>query len=127
VSVVHPLPMGEPPVEHAGFESNVAAFVLRPTVTAVSAPDSSHVSVTLAPALGSGQRAVLLLNRMPGGPPSAHVFANPPAPADAATIGFTIGGVAAGGYFVRVQVDGAESPVVLDPASPSFGPTVTIP
>lgn len=127
VSVVHPLLMGVPPVEHGGFESNVAAFVLRPTVTAVSAPDSTHVSLTVAPAVGQGQRAVLLLNRVPGGPPSAHVFPNPPAPADAATIGFTISGVAAGDHFVRVQVDGAESPVVLDPASPSFGPTVTIP
>jgi len=127
VSVVHPLLMGVPPVEHPGFESNVAAFVLRPTVTAVSAPDSTHVSVTVGPAVGKGQRAVLLLNRVPGGPPSAHVFANPPAPADGATLGFTIGGVAAGDYFVRVQVDGAESPVVLDPAAPSFGPTVTIP
>jgi len=127
VSVVHPLLMGVPPVEHGGFESNVAAFVLRPTVTAVSAPDSTHVSLTVAPAVGEGQRAVLLLNRVPGGPPSAHVFTNPPAPADAATIGFTISGVAAGDYFVRVQVDGAESPVVLDPASPSFGPKVTIP
>ncbi len=127
VSVVHPLLMGVPPVEHAGFESNVAAFVLRPTVTAVSAPDSAHVSVTVAPAVGKGQRPVLLLNRVPGGPPSAHVFTNPPAPADGATLGFTISGVAAGDYFVRVQVDGAESPVVLDPASPSFGPKVTIP
>jgi hypothetical protein len=119
--------MGVPPVEHPGFESNVAAFVLRPAITLVSAPDSTHVSVTVAPAVGKGQRAVLLLNRVPGGPPSAHVFPNPPAQADGATLGFTISGVAAGDYFVRVQVDGAESPVVLDPADPLFGPTVTIP
>ena len=31
-----------------------------------------------------------------------------------------------GDYLVRVQVDGAESPLDLDPASPTFGPRVTI-
>jgi len=126
VSVVHPVLMGAPEVEHAGLESNVAAFVLRPAVTAPSAPDSTHVSVTVSPAVEEGQRPVLLLNRLSNGPPSAHVFANPPAPADVASLEFEISGVAAGDYFVRVQVDGAESLVVLDPASPEFGPTVTI-
>jgi Pvc16 N-terminal domain len=127
VSVAHPLLMGVPPAEHAGFQSNVAAFVLRPEVKAVFAPDSAHVSVTISPAVAKGQRVVLLLNRLPGGPPSAHVFANPPAPADAASVEFEISGVVAGDYFVRVQVDGAESLVDLDPASPQFGPQLTIP
>ena len=127
VSVVHPLLMGVPPFEHSGFESNVAAFVLRPRVTAVAAPDSTHVNVTLDPALRIGQRAVLLLNRVPGALPAAHVFTNRPATADTATPGFVVDGVAAGQYFVRVQVDGAESPVDLDATSPTFGPTVVIP
>jgi hypothetical protein len=35
--------------------------------------------------------------------------------------------VPAGQYFLRLQIDGAESPVVLDPASVDFGPTVTLP
>lgn len=124
VSVVHPMPMGAetPPVEHTGFESNVAAFVLRPQVSAVFATPTS-VNVTLVPGLGKGQRAVLLLNRAPTppGPPAAHVFPNPPAPVDSTTAAFAITGVAAGDYFVRVQVDGAESPW-----SPTAGPKVTI-
>ncbi|MGH7525497.1 MAG: DUF4255 domain-containing protein [Gemmatimonadales bacterium] len=127
VTVVHPVMMGVPPVEHGGFESNVAAFVLRPRITAVTAPDSSHVNTTLTPPVGTGQRAVLLVNTTPGVPAAAYVFPRPPAPADAATIGFDISGVPAGTYFVRVQVDGGESPVVLDPADPNFGPTVAIP
>jgi hypothetical protein len=30
-------------------------------------------------------------------------------------------------YFVRLQVDGAESVLDLNPVSPNFGPKVTIP
>jgi len=127
VSVVHPLMMGVPPVEHGGFESNIAAFVLRPRLTAVTAPDSTHVNTTLFPAVGKGQRTVLLLNTVPGGAAAAYVFSQPPAAADTPTINFVISGVPAGSYFVRVQVDGGESPVVLDPANPAFGPTVAIP
>jgi hypothetical protein len=127
VSVLHPLMMGKPPVEHGGVESNVAAFVLRPRLTAVNAPSSSQVSATLSPAVGKGQRAVLLLNSVPPAAAAAYVFQRPPAAADAATIGFEVTGVPAGTYLVRVQVDGGETPVVLDPADPNFGPTVAIP
>jgi hypothetical protein len=127
VSVVHPVLMGMPPVEHAGFESNVAAFVLRPRVLAAAAPTSSQVNVTVNPAVGKGQRAVLLLNNLPGFPPAAHAFTNPPAPAVTATPSFAISGVGTGDYFVRVQVDGAESPVVLDKNDPAFGPKVSVP
>lgn len=127
VAVVHPLLMGSPPLEHAGFESNVAAFVLRPRVTAVAAPDSTHVNVTVDPEVQIGQRAVLLLDRVPPALPSTHSFTNHPAGASTTTPGFVIAGVAAGEYYVRIQVDGAESPVVLDPASPAFGPTVIVP
>jgi hypothetical protein len=118
--------MGEPAVEHPGFESNVAAFVLRPQISSPSAT-STTVTVNLAPALRKGQRAVLLLNRVPPAPTSAHVFTNPPAPADAPSVSFAIAGVATGAYFVRVRVDGAESPVVLDPLDIAFGPTVSVP
>jgi hypothetical protein len=127
VSVLHPLRLGKPPVEHGGFESNVAAFVLRPKITAVAAPTSAQVNATVSPAMGVGQRAVLLLNSAPGAPAAAFVFARPPAAAVTTTIGFEIKDVPAGTYLVRVQVDGGESPVVLDTAAPDFGPTVVIP
>jgi hypothetical protein len=124
VSVVHPLPMGAaaPPVEHPGFESNMAAFVLRPRITSAAAPTSTLVNVGLVPGLAKGQRAVLFLNGAPPTPPAAFAFPNPPAVADTSTVSFTIKGVAAGDYFVRVQVEGAESP--WDPVA---GPKVAIP
>jgi hypothetical protein len=45
---------------------------------------------------------------------------------DAAPVVVNLENVARGEYFVRVQVDGADSPLDLDPASVDFGPKVTI-
>jgi hypothetical protein len=142
VQVVHPMMMGDPPVLHRGVESNVAPFVLRPTVAGIVAPDATELTVTFNPAVGRTQRVVLLLNEF--NPPSdrpvrAYSFE---APADngieddaeaTAAITFAMNGVASGEYLVRVQVDGAESPLTVDadPDSPTFNkyvsPTVTIP
>jgi hypothetical protein len=124
VMVVHPLPMGEPPVEHAGFHSNAVPVVFRPTVLATAA-GGGQIQVDVDPPVRAGQRAVLLLNDLAG--TTAHQFTRPLDPLDQATISFAVTGVAAGQYFVRVQVDGAESPLVLDPLDPAFGPKVTVP
>jgi len=111
---------------HHGFESNVAPFVIHPSVTAVGLA-GSLVTVNVDPPVRARQRVSLLLNERLGAPPAALVFATPPQPADTAAPGFTVSGVAPGEYFVRLQVDGAESPVDLDPASAQFGPTLTFP
>jgi hypothetical protein len=126
LQVLQRVSMGIPPQPHRGFESNVAAFVLRPTITAENAT-STLVTLKVDPNIHTGQRAVMLLNRQSAGPPAAYSFTSPPAPAETDTLEFQISGVPAGAYFVRVQVDGAESPLDLDPASLSFGPRVTIP
>jgi len=124
VAVVHPVLMGSPEVEHAGFESNAAPVVLRPRITSVSF-SAGQVSASVEPPLRQDQRAVLLLNAVGGS--AAYQFANPIAGSDQTTVPFTVTGVGPGPYLVRVQVDGAESPLVLDPGSADFGPTVTIP
>ena len=126
LQVLQHISMGIPPQPHRGFESNVAAFVLRPTITAETAT-SALVTLKMSPKVHKGQRAVMLLNRQSAGPPVAYSFTGPPAPAETDTLEVPISGVSAGAYFIRVQVDGAESAVDLDPASPSFGPRVTIP
>jgi hypothetical protein len=116
-----------------GIESNVAAFVLRPTIAAVNAPDSTHVTVQTDLVIGKDQRVLLSLNRMAGGAPTAYSFVAGSRTADANSITITLGGVTAGDYLVRVQIDGAESLLQVDtnPASPTFnqfiGPKVTIP
>jgi hypothetical protein len=58
--------------------------------------------------------------------PTAYSFSLPPFTVASSTITCDITGVASGVYFVRINVDGAESPLDLDPTSSGFGPTVTV-
>jgi hypothetical protein len=142
VQVIHPMMMGEPPLLHSGVESNVAPFVLRPSVAGIAVADATEVTITFNPAVGRTQRVVLLLNEF--NPPSnravrRYSFEAPPDNGiqdDAettASITFAMSGVASDEYLLRVQVDGAESPLTVDtdPDSPTFNqyiePRVTIP
>ena len=130
VQVKHLLDFGTPQEPHRGFESNVAAFVLQPVFGGVAldpapagaAPYSGDATVTVTPAVGRRQRVALLLN----GDGGAFAFEAPPRATEADPIVVPILDVPRGDYFVRVQVDGASSPLELDPASPDFGPRVTI-
>jgi len=125
VQVLHRVQIRPPPMpSHRGFASNVAAFVLRPKVTPVSAT-AAEVKLTVVPDVRAGQRVTLLLN-LAAGTLAYTVPADTP-DADTSTIAVEIHDVEPGEYLVRLQVDGAESPLDLDPASPTFGPTVTIP
>jgi hypothetical protein len=140
-----PPPPGAP--AHLARETPAVPFLLQPSLSlppdAVVAgpPDASGrhdgtIAVDLVPALGAGQTARLLLDRTTPRPPVAAVLA-PAIPADAvfplARVTFAFADVPAGTYLVRVQVDGAESPLTVesDPSDPAFGtvtgPTVTIP
>jgi Pvc16 N-terminal domain len=130
LQVIQQLQIGTPPAPHAGFESNVAPFVLHPVIVPQAAT-ASQISVQVTPTVQTGQRAVLLLNEATTPPPpapTAYTFSLPPLASDASALTFDITNVKGGGttYFIRVSVDGAESPLDLDPSSPTFGPWVTI-
>jgi hypothetical protein len=131
VQVAHPMMMGEPPTSHRGVESNVAAFVLRPTITRVRAQNvqgegddlrSADIELRLNPKVGKAQRVVLLLNeyRPPSSrPPRAYRFKapsrdEPGAPATSRTVTIPVSKVKADRYLVRAQVDGAESSLTVD-------------
>ncbi len=134
--------MGEPAVPHAGVDSNVAPFVLRPTiVTATAAPGGGphidKITLNVSPAVGVEQRVVLFLNEFDAPStrrPYAYRFdmkAVPANPGDKTVNPLVIRArdVVAGKYLVRLQVDGAESPldVDADPNHPRFTtPKVTI-
>jgi len=144
VQVVQYIQAGTPPMPHRGFESNLAAFVLRPTVTATATnvqgdgddPRSADIEVGFDPRVGRSQRVILLLNEFQ--PPSvrparAYTFSaaprNEPAdPDETDSITVPISGVEAGTYLVRVQVDGAESVLGFDEATGQYdSPRVTLP
>jgi hypothetical protein len=130
VQVIQQMQMGTPPQPHPGFESNVAAMVLHPVITPVTAT-STQITVNIAPAVQPAQRVTLLLNEAtipPPSPPAAYTFTLPPPTTSTSSLTFTLTNVQGGGttYFIRVAVDGAESLLDLDPTSSTFGPTVTI-
>jgi hypothetical protein len=131
LQVVHSMLMGTPSVPHPGIESNVAAFVLRPTITSIRARKvqgsgdalrSAEVTVRSDPKIGQEQRVVLLLNQISSGSPAAYTFVAPSPTSDTNSIKIPISGVKAAEYLVRIQVDGAESllEVDTDPSSRTF-------
>ncbi len=113
VQVIHPIDFGTgfPSEPHRGFESNVAAFVLAPQITTpspVNVAANSTLSLDIAPPIGPAQRATLLV-----GPSTISIPARPPNDPPASSLDFPIPAMAAGDYLLRVQIDGAESPVSI--------------
>jgi hypothetical protein len=134
VQVLQKTLMGTPAVLHRSFESNVAAFILRPTInnataTAAAPPATgTNVTLTLTPNIGVGQRAVLLLNNVSASPSTAYASLATVATADSNQITINITGVPTGTYLVRVQIDGAESLLTVSSTTNQFtGPTVAMP
>ena len=118
------------PIYH-GVESNVAAFVLRPTIQQVQVrptPDlddelrSAAIDITVDIPLQPGQRAVLALNERSVDQPNAYVFEASPIYAPIQTLTFQAEQLPPGEYLARIQVDGAESVLQVDqnPRSPTF-------
>ncbi len=132
VQVVHDLNIGTPPAPHRGAQSNVAAFMLAPQITTAppfTVARGATLTLGLSPAVGRTQQAVLLIGDQviaiparPFGGPATSASLDFPIPSDFPT----------GTFLLRVQIDGAESALVIDanPASPTFnqyvGPMVTI-
>ena len=155
VQVVHALLMGEPPAPRPAGESNVAPMLLRPRIReaagafqiTVTDPvvdaaglHAGNLVVELDPPVGRTQRVMVHLDRLdpPADAPPSYAFEGPPrdvagAPETTDTLRVPFAEVEAGAYLVRLQVDGAESPLVVDDdeASPTFGlyvaPQVVIP
>jgi hypothetical protein len=144
LQVIQPRLMGTPPVAHAGVASNLAAFVLHPTIN--KRPDLSpditvalpNVTVKVSPAVAQTQPVRLLLNELnPPADRGARAYSFDAAPHNAPddpevtdTLVFSVAGVQPGDYLARVQVDGAESPLELstDANDPVYvGPRVTFP
>lgn len=133
IQVVQPIYMGMPPVRHTSveFESNVAAFVLRPTITKTGGnyditASATSVTIHINPIVGKGQRVVLLLNAVSNDLSTTYTFLAPTRSVDSNSITIPIQSVPSGDYLVRIRVDDAESP--LDVSAGNYtGPKVHIP
>jgi hypothetical protein len=132
VQVIHQVDFGTASEPHLGFESNVAAFILAPLITTphpISAAAGATLSLSFNPPIGQAQKVTLLIGdqaitippRDIAGPPSSTTL-DFPIPSDFST----------GTFLLRVQVDGAESPLEVDTdsMSPTFNqyiaPTIII-
>ncbi|HTN47545.1 MAG TPA: DUF4255 domain-containing protein [Flavipsychrobacter sp.] len=142
VQVVHPRLMGTPEVVHEGISSQSKLFVISPDIT--QPPTSSGVETlsngTLAgtielkinPAVQPGQRVLLLLNEITNDVAArAYSFAMDKAqfgdPQSAITdIEIEFSGVKQAAYLVRLQVDGAESPLGSDAQGKYISPSITL-
>ncbi len=111
---------GVPPIA-----SNEIAFALAPqiTVSPTSAtPGTVNLTMTCEPRIVAGQRVLLLFGDRQVEPDS---ITNPADASQPTTLAFTVPGVAAGSYVVRLRVDGVDSiPVIYGgaPPVPSFDP-----
>ncbi len=133
VQVVH-LTMGNAGQTNHLVESNVAAFVLHPTITAfVTQVENSgdnlraaEITVKFQPKVGKAQRVVLLLNEVSGDSPVAYSFLVAPLTQDTDAITIPVKNVKPGTYIVRARVDGAESPLQKNQFGEYDSPQVTI-
>ena len=125
---------------HQGIVSEVKAFVLRPVITPpiqaqnvqndVNNTRQGEIHIDITPTVGQNQHVTLLLNGTAPQNAPAYTLTGPPRGADTSTLVIPFTRVLPGDYFVRAQIDGAES--LLDqgpnPLNPVFtGPQVNIP
>ncbi|WP_341529030.1 DUF4255 domain-containing protein [Nostoc sp. UHCC 0302] len=114
-------------------ESNVAAFVLHPTITAsVTQADNSgedlrsaEITVKFSPKVGKTQRVVLVLNEVSATNSVAYYFPVAARTEDTDVITIPVK-VKPGNYIVQVQVDGAQSPLHKNKTGEYDSPQVTI-
>lgn len=141
LQVVHPGPRSHVSGPYRGIDSNLASFVLRPTIIAVRVSNvqvqgndthSADVTVEFDLIVGQRQLVVLILNEWSTDNPSACMFKASIRQEDVTELTIPVDKVEAGEYLVRVQVDGAESILSYDtdPNSPTFNqyisPRITI-
>lgn len=138
VCVLHPVMMGDPKVEHYGFESNVKPLILSPTITDKTI-GGTDLTIKVNPKVGKTQKVVALWNELEAASGVPHAYSikapdNNGITSDTMTetdsITFSIENIEPGNYLLRIRVDGAESPLQVspDPANPKYiGPKVSIP
>ncbi len=123
LQVVHPAPRLHLDGPYQGIESNLATFVLRPTIKSAQVSHvrvarngtySAQVTLTLNLPVHKGQLVALILNEWSIQSPVAYIFKTSIRTEEQMEITIPVQKVKAGDYLVRVQVDGAESLLIYD-------------
>jgi hypothetical protein len=134
--VLHPIVKLTPMEPDRAITSNVVPFVLCPQI--VGKPevldlwgneDDLYVAefqVQVDLTIGRDQRVLLFLNERSNNNPVGYIFTAKPRDEPIDTVVFPILDVKGGEYLVRVQIDGAESPLEVDGDSGYMGPCVVI-
>lgn len=130
VQVAHRIELGDPAEERRFAESNVVAFVLRPTIIGQPNWQGEELTVSVSPPVGGDQRVVVLLNEAVDDPAAdapgrSYRLALPGRESSESDFVVDVSDVEAATYLVRVQVDGAESPLEADATGelhPRVGP-----
>lgn len=140
VQVIQSLMLGTPPAPHPqGFQSDPATFVLHPTIqrtgsppgyaislqTGVGSPPGNALMLQVSPTVAKGQRALLELLQV-AQPTAARLFDAGVVETATDTLIFALQGLPSGNYLVRVRIDGAESPLDLDPSGAPVAPSITV-
>jgi hypothetical protein len=141
VQVLQDLLLGVPPTPHRrGFQSNIVPFVLHPVIRREGSPPGAYdirmqqhigsppgtvITLRAGTIVRKSQRAVLELIE-PADATAAHLFDGGTMPADTDTLVFDVGSLPGGPYLVRIWIDGADSPLDLDPSGVPTGPMVTL-
>ncbi|MDY6795818.1 MAG: DUF4255 domain-containing protein [Actinomycetota bacterium] len=122
VHVLHPVLMGDSVEERYGFESNVKPLVLSPTITEKT-PEGTDLKIRVEPEVGKTQRVLALLNELGANIAVPHAYSIKAPDNNGITgdktetswISFSVADVEPGDYLLRIQVDGAESPLEAEP------------
>ena len=131
LQVVHPRSRSDALAAHQSIESNLATFVLRPTIISLQVSNvrdgenntrSANAIVQLNLTIDPGQLVVLILNEWSVERPISYTFKAASRQEETTEVIVTVEAVKAGEYLARVQVDGAESLLNYDtdPNSPTF-------
>ncbi|RCJ29413.1 hypothetical protein A6770_22025 [Nostoc minutum NIES-26] len=103
--------------------SNVVSFVLCPNVIGIEVAEieenldelyRAKVRVELDLTVGKEQKVFLFFNERSASKEAAYIFTADSQSVDSNVVMFTVNDVKKGEYLVRVQIDGAESPLEVD-------------
>lgn len=134
--VLHPIVKLTPMESDRAIASNVVPFVLCPQI--VGNPEvlnlwgneedlyGAEFQVQVDLTIGGDQRVLLFLNERSSNNPVGYIFTAKPRDEPIDTVVFPILDVKGGEYLIRVQIDGAESPLEVDGDSGYVSPCVVI-